>query len=63
MMGSSSRCSSIRRKVFSMCRGVKITMERKMDTMMTTNRKLVPQRGWFRGWIRTFSTVRSRPFS
>ena len=38
-------------------------LEKIMDTQMTTNRKLVPHRGWCRGWTRTFSTVRGRPAS
>ena len=39
------------------------TLEMRMDTKSTTNKKLVPQRGWCRGWTRTFSTVRGSPAS
>ena len=40
------------------------TMEKsRMDSTSTTKRKLVPQRGWCRGILRTFSTVSSNPFS
>lgn len=34
-----------------------------VDSTSTTKRKLVPQRGWCRGILRTFSTVSSNPFS
>ena len=33
------------------------------EMMMTKSRKLVPQRLWRREALRTFSTVRSQPFS
>ena len=38
-------------------------LESRMDTTMTTKRKLVPQRGWCLGMGRTLSTVSSRPRS
>ena len=34
------------------------TLKIRMDSSITTSRKLVPQRGCIRVWTRTFSTVR-----
>ena len=44
------------------------TMENTMDEtivaiIISTNIKLVPQRGWYLFWRRTFSTVSSSPAS
>ena len=41
----------------------KTTVDTRMEMAMTMNRKLVPHRGWWRGCLRTFSTVRGRPAS
>ena len=53
----------MRAKVLVTSMKLNSTLDSRMLTTMTTNRKLVPQRGWCRGWMRTFSTVRGRPCS
>ena len=57
-----SRWESKYHKSFSSTKE-KTMLDRRIDRKMTTKRKLVPQRGCWRGCCRTFSTVSSRPFS
>ena len=42
---------------------LKPRLETKIDTTTNTKRKHVPQRGWWRGWMRQFSTVSGSPAS
>ena len=64
MTGRSSRCSPNRIQKLFQCVSSELTAANtRMLIMTTTNRKLVPQRGWKRDCTRTFSTVSGRPFS
>lgn len=60
---SSSRCNPMRTQMLRHSTKLNTTLETRMDTTTTTKRKLVPQRGWWRGWMRQFSTVSGRPAS
>ena len=61
--GSRIRCARVRSQTLVMGQMPNTTLDTRMDTKITTNRKLVPHRGWCRGWMRTFSTVRGSPAS
>ena len=57
--GSSSSLNSTRRPMLPQGR----TLYKNTLTMTTRMRKLVPQRGWKRVYLRTFSTVSASPAS
>ncbi len=62
MIGMSRRRESSRRTGLVIPRSPR-KIEAITEIMITKSRKLVPQRLWRREAFRTFSTVRSQPFS